>query len=201
VLALVGIGIGPIMVAAAFALDVRAVILAGMGITAAGAVGQVAYVLDSRRRRGPYTSEHDWRSVVTGHLLAGPFWFAAAVTVALAELAFSRSVGSWSLGLLVTPMIAGWMLQGLVGSWTHLVPSVTHGDPVVHARQRRILAAGSRTRLIAWNGGVALLWGGLAIGLPVVATAGGVILVVAVTGSSILLARALAQAPIALGRR
>ena len=201
VMALVGIGIGPIMVAAAFALDLRAVVVAGMGITAAGAVGQVAYVLDSRRRRGPYTSEHDWRSVVTGHLLAGPWWFAAAVTVALVELALGRGVGSWSLGLLATPMIAGWMLQGLVGSWTHLVPAVTPGDPAAHARQRRILAAGSRSRLIAWNGGVALLWGGLAIGLPVVATSGGVMLVAAVIGSSILLARALAQAPIPLGPR
>jgi hypothetical protein len=44
-----------------------------------------------------------------------------------------------------------------------------------------------------WNVGVALMWGGLAIGLPVVAGAGGAMLFAAVIGSIILLAHALAQ--------
>jgi hypothetical protein len=74
------------------------------------------------------------------------------------------------------PVIAGWMLQVLVGSWTHLVPAVTPGDPAAHARQRRILAVGSRTRLVAWNAGIAALWIGIALELTAVSALGGALL-------------------------
>jgi hypothetical protein len=89
-------------------------------------------------------------------------------------------------------MVAGWMLQELVGSWTHLLPSVTPGDAAAHARQRRILAFVSRSRLVAWNAGVALLWAGVATSIGGVAAVGGAALAGSVALSVILLARALA---------
>ena len=161
----VGMGVGPILAAAAFALDSRPAVLAGIGLTVVGALGQIGYVLDCYRRRGRYTSEHDWRAVAVGHLLAGPFWFAAAVIAALVDLALGRPLAGWSLGLLALPMVAGWMLQELVGSWTHLAPSVTPGDPDVHARQRRMLAVAPRMRVGAWNLAVGGAWAGLALQL------------------------------------
>jgi hypothetical protein len=191
VVAVAGIGIGPILAAAGFALDARSLVLAGMLGTALGAIGQVAYVLDARRRRGPYTSEHDWRSVAVGHLVAGPFWFAAAVAVALVTVVAGGPIAGWSLGPLAVPLVAGWMLQELVGSWTHLVPSVTPGDPTVHARQRRILAVDSRTRLVAWNVGLGTLWAGLVLDETALSVGGGALLAGAVVVSVTLLARSL----------
>jgi nitrite reductase (NO-forming) len=189
--AVLGIGIGPIVAAAGFTLDARPLVLAGMAGAAVGAIGQVAYVLDARRRRGPYTSEHDWRSVAVGHLLAGPFWFAAAVAVALGGVLAGGPIAGWSLGLLALPLVAGWMLQELVGSWTHLVPSVTPGDPTIHARQRRVLAAASRTRLVAWNVGLGALWAGVAMDVAALSGTGGALLAGAVLASVALLGRSL----------
>jgi hypothetical protein len=185
-------GIGPIVVAGGFVLDSRTAVLAGMAITCAGAIAQMVYVFDCRRRRGPYTSSHDWRRVVTGHLVAGPFWFVAASVAALVELVLGRQLAGWSTGLLALPMVAGWMLQELVSSWTHLLPAVTPGSAEVHARQRRVLAIASRTRLVTWNGGLGLLWIGLATDASVIAVAGGISLGATVGLSVALLGRALA---------
>lgn len=168
----IGIGIGPVVVAIGFALDQRPMLLVGMGLTLLGASGQIAYVVDCYRRRGPFTTERDWRAVSIGHLLAGPAWFAAAVVAALLEMAGSRPLAGWSIGLLAVPMVAGWMLQELVGSWTHLVPSVTPGGHELHARQRRVLAVAARTRVGTWNAGVGLAWAGLALDIVPLAIVG-----------------------------
>jgi len=187
----VGIGLGPLLTAGAFALGSRPAVLAGVALTVIGAFGQIGYVLDSRRRRGPYTSELDWRSVSTGHLLAGPLWFAAAMIAAFVGLALGQPLAGWSIGLLALPMVAGWMLQELVGSWTHLVPSVTPGGPAAHARQRRHLAVAARPRLVAWNLAVALAWGGLAFNLAPMAFAGLALLAASVGVAVAALARSL----------
>jgi nitrite reductase (NO-forming) len=188
---LVGIGIGPILTAVAFVLDSRLAALAGIGLTMVGAVGQIGYVLDSRRRRGRYSSEHAWRAVATGHLASGPFWFAAALAVIFADLALGRQLAGWSIGPLAIPLVAGWMLQELVGSWTHLVPSVTPGDPASHARQRNHLAVAARMRLVTWNGAVGLAWVGLALEQRPMAAVGLALLAVSIVVAVATLARAL----------
>ncbi len=160
-------------------------------LTAVGAIGQIGFVLDARARRHRYTSEHDWRRVAVGHLLLGTGWFAAAVLAAAIGLLLGAPLRGWSLGLLAVPMVAGWMLQELVGSWTHLVPSVTPGDAPAHARQRRILAFASRSRLLGWNVGVGVLWLGLGVSVPGAAAVGGILLGASVALSAILLGRAL----------
>jgi nitrite reductase (NO-forming) len=187
-----GMVVGPPIAALGFALASPGVTTAGAAITALGGVGQVGFVLDARARRGGYTSEHDWRRVAVGHLLAGTGWFVAAAAAAGVGLLLGSPLHGWSIGILAVPMVAGWMLQELVGSWTHLLPSVTPGDAAAHARQRRILAFVSRSRLVAWNAGVALLWAGVATSIGGVAAVGGAALAGSVALSVILLARALA---------
>jgi len=138
-----------------------------------------------------YTSEQDWRRVAVWHLVAGTGWFALAVAATLVELAGGRPLAGWALGHLAVPLVAGWMLQELVGSWTHLAPSVTPGDAAQHAAQRRQLAGASRLRPITWNAGVALAWAGVATGATPVAVAGGAALGLALTISALQLLRAL----------
>ena len=186
-----GMLVGPIMVAAGFGLGFRPVVVGGLALTLAGALGQVGYALDAYRRRGRFTTEHNWRRVAVGHLSAGPGWFAAAAVVATFEIGLGRPLAGWLIGTLAVPMIAGWMLQELVGSWTHLLPSVTPGSPATHASQRRILAIASLPRLIAWNVGVALAWIGLAFDLVVLAVPGAGLLTASMGLSVLLLARAL----------
>ena len=183
---------GPMITAAGFALGAVPVVAVGMTITLLGATGQVAYVVDVVRRRGRFTSEHDWRRAAAWHILAGPAWFAAVVVVALAEIVTGRPLAGWSLGPLAIPLVAGWVVQELVGSWTHLAPAVTPGGPGRHAAQRRALARGSRLRPLAWNGGVALAWIGAATGAPAVLAAGAAVLGLVVGASVLLLGRALA---------
>ena len=191
---LAGVAAGPLLTAAGFATDLRLAVIAGMGLTLVGALGQAAYALDAHRRRGPFSTEHAWRLVVVWHLLGGTAWFAAACAVALAGMLGGGMTAGWSIGLLAIPMIGGWLLQELVGSWTHLVPSVTPGSPMDHAAQRRALAVASRTRVVAWNAGIAGAWAGLAFDIVPLGAVGGTLvgLVAAVSVAS--LARSLTMA-------
>ncbi|HEX7173022.1 MAG TPA: hypothetical protein VF365_10490 [Candidatus Limnocylindria bacterium] len=187
----IGMLAGPPIGAVGFVLENAPVAAAGVAVTLVGAIGQIGYVVDVVRRRGPYTSEHDWRRVAVWHLVAGTGWFALAVAAALAEVVGGRPLAGWSLGPLAVPLVAGWLLQELVGSWTHLAPSVTPGDAARHAVQRRVLARASRLRPIAWNVGVAATWAGLAADAVAAVAAGAAVLGIAVTGSTVLLLRAL----------
>ncbi|HVM25737.1 MAG TPA: hypothetical protein VM253_10115, partial [Candidatus Limnocylindrales bacterium] len=182
---------GPVVAAVGFALATASIVVVGIGLTTVGAIGQLGYVADCVRRRGRFTSEHDWRRVAAGHLVAGPAWFAAAVGAALTGILGGGPVAGWSIGALAIPMVAGWMLQELIGSWTHLVPSVTPGDAAAHARQRRILASASRTRLVAMNLGVGLAWAGAVLAATPIFLAGALLVIVTTAGSLALLFGAL----------
>ncbi len=186
-----GMLIGPLLTAVAFAVGSRGAVLTGMAITLVGAIGQIGAMADVSRRRATFSSEHDWRRSSIGHLLAGPVWFALAIAAALAEVIAGGAVRGWSIGHLAIPMIAGWMLQELIGSWTYLVPSVTPGGPEAHARQRRRLAFASRSRLVGLNAGVALAWLGAFAGWTPLLAAGVLVAGVTVLLSLVLLLRAL----------
>lgn len=191
---LAGVAAGPVLTAAGFASDLRPAVVAGMGVTLVGALGQVAYALDAHRRRGPFSTEHDWRRVVIWHLVGGTAWFAAACAVALAAMLGGGMTAGWSIGVLAVPMIGGWLLQELVGSWTHLVPSVTPGSPMDHAAQRRALAVASRTRVVAWNAGIAAAWAGLAFEIAPLGAAGATLVGLVAAVSVVALARSLTMA-------
>jgi hypothetical protein len=187
----IGMLLGPAIAAIGFGIGLRGVVLTGITISLIGAFGQVGSLVDVERRRATFSSEHDWRRSSVGHLLAGPYWFAAALAVALAEIVAGAPIRGWSIGHLAIPMIAGWMLQELIGSWTYLVPSVTPGSPDDHARQRRHLAVAARSRLFGLNAGVGLAWAGALAGWIPLLAAGAVVAGVTVMVSLALLLRAL----------
>ena len=85
--------------------------------------------------------------------------------------------GAWSVAVIGIPLALGWTVQVLIGAWTHLVPAIGPGDPVVHASQRRMLGRWGRLRFVAWNGAVALLTVGAVIGRDAVAAVGAIGLV------------------------
>jgi hypothetical protein len=187
-----GMLLGAPVAAVGFGLGAAPIVVAGIVVALLGAFGQLGYLADVVRRRGPYTTEHDWRRVSWVHLVVGPAWYAAALLAALGGIVTGDPVRGWSIGLLAVPMVAGWMLQELIGSWTHLVPSVTPGTAADHARQRRLLAVASRSRLVAFNIGVGLLWGGAWLDITPLLAAGALLLGATVLLSLSLLVRALA---------
>lgn len=184
---------GPIVAVVGFVVSSHPPVVAGVALTLGGGIGQIGYVVDVIRRRGPFTSEHDWRRMAYWPLVAGAGWFAAATAVALAHLTLGgRGIVGWSISVLAIPLVAGWMAQALVGSWTHLLPMVTPGSPQVHAAQRRALAPLSRVRPAAWNVGIALAWLGSATGTWPVTATGAILIGAPVLVSVVLLGRALA---------
>ncbi len=135
--------------------------LAGLAIAAHG----VAIY----RSRGNWTREIAWHRMGALSLLAAALWFAVAVGSAGLRVADLGAVpGSWSLSAILAPLVVGFIVQALIGSWTHLVPAIGPGGPEAHARQRAILATASSARLIALNLGCAVLWLGMpgAPGVP-----------------------------------
>ena len=75
--------------------------------------------------------------------------------------------------LIAIPLVAGFIGQVLVGSWTHLVPAIGPGDQSAHAVQRRWLGRAATPRLIAWNVGVAVAVAGTLAGWEALVLAGG----------------------------
>ncbi len=89
------------------------------------------------------------------------------------------------------PLTIGWIVQVLLASWTHLLPSIGPGTPVQHGLQRTILGRFATPRLLALNGGVALLAIGWPLGLAWAAAGGGALVAVAVVATVALAAEAL----------
>jgi hypothetical protein len=79
---------------------------------------------------------------------------------------------AWSLPLAGVPLVIGWVLQVLVGAWSHLIPALGPGDPLARAVRRDRLGRGATVRFAAYNGGVLLVWFGLAAELPMITAAG-----------------------------
>jgi hypothetical protein len=89
-------------------------------------------------------------------------------------------------------LIAGWMAQVLVGSWTHLVPALAARPPAMRERQRRLLAIAGRSRLLLTNVGCTLLVLGVIGGIPFAAELGAAGTIGSVLASPALLLGALA---------
>ena len=77
---------------------------------------------------------------------------------------FGATPIAWSIESLAVPLVAGWIGQVLVGSWTHLVPAIGPGDQAAHALQRLRLGRGAAPRWLIWNAGTALGTIGLLLG-------------------------------------
>ncbi|HEX6139576.1 MAG TPA: hypothetical protein VF013_03830 [Candidatus Limnocylindria bacterium] len=187
----VGCVAGPPLVALGAAVDAGPLVAAGAWLTVTGAIGQAWYVIDIWRRRGRWAFDHAWHRIVIAHLAAGPAWFLVAVVVVAFAIGLGTPVSGWSVGAATVPLLGGWVVQELIGSWSHLLPAVGPGDAAAHARQRDLLGLWPIPRLVALNLGVALAWAGLELRLPALTVAGAALLLAATALAVALLARSL----------
>jgi len=162
-------------------------------------VGAGALVLEASRvyrARGTWTTDPGWHRMASLGLLAGVGWFAVGTSLASA-LVFAAGLGLLSAGeawwspLVAAPLAIGWVAQVLIGSWTHLLPSIGPGGPREHAVQREVLGRAATPRLVALNLGVAMLAVGWPLGLGVASGAGALLVAATVVGSVGLAASAL----------
>jgi nitrite reductase (NO-forming) len=165
---------GPPLVALGFGLGSDVIARLGALSELVGAAALVVHAIAVRRDRGQWTTDPGWHRMSGWSLTAAPAWFAVGVAIASGRIMSLGAVPSaWSVELIAAPLVLGWLVQVLIGSWTHLVPSIGPGDQPTHARQRVLLGRGSTARLALLNGGVALLVLGLfADALPVLVIGG-----------------------------
>jgi hypothetical protein len=122
-----------------------------------GAAAVAVHMVAVARDHGRWTTDAAWHRFTRFSLRAGSVWFAVAVTVAAVRVLWlGADPAAWALDLVAVPLAIGWVLQVLMGSWSHLIPSIGPGEPVAHARQRRILGRAATIRLVALNAGVGL---------------------------------------------
>lgn len=187
----VGCVAGPPLVALGAVLGAGALVATGAWLTVVGAIGQAWYVVDIWRRRGRWAFDHAWHRAVIAHLAAGPAWFLVATLVIAVELSTGTPMTGWSVGAAAVPLLGGWVVQELIGSWTHLLPAVGPGDAAAHARQRAALGRWPVPRLAMLNGGVALAWAGLELQVTALTVAGAALLLAATALAVALLGRSL----------
>lgn len=157
----VALTLGPDAVAAGYASGVGAVAQAGAAFEVAGTIAILAYAARAWRTRGHWTTDAAWHEFAIGSLSAGLGWLAVGVGIAVARIAVrGADPAGWTIGPLIAPLGIGFVVQVLVGSWTHLLPSIGPGGPVSHARARSALGRAARPRLLALNAGAAVLLAG-----------------------------------------
>jgi nitrite reductase (NO-forming) len=171
--AVVALAVGAPLIAIGFVGGWDSVARIGAAIELVGAAALVAHAVAVHRDRGRWTTDAGWHAFTSLSLLAAPGWFVLAVAIAAGRVLWlGASPVAWSITLVGVPFVLGWAAQGLIGSWTHIVPAIGPGDQVAHAAQRRRLGRAGMARAVAWNLGVALLTIGVLAGSsPVVAAA------------------------------
>jgi hypothetical protein len=176
---------------------VVAALVIGLPIVAAGAAVVVlvggfalgAEAVAGVRARGTWTTDPGWHLFTEVGLVAGVAWYGFGITLATARLvafALGLAPDGWSTPLVAAPLVVGWVVQVLVASGTHLLPSIGPGDPAAHARQRALLGRVAGPRLLALNLGVLLLAIGWPLAIGELATVGLGLVCVAVGVSVVL---------------
>jgi nitrite reductase (NO-forming) len=153
-----GVGLGAPCTALGYAVGWAPLTFAGALGVVGGAAGLIVVAAGAWPGRGRWTTDPGWHRLTIGHLSAAVGWFGVGTLVlAAGVLANGASPAGWSLPRVVGPIVVGWALQALIGSWSHLLPSVGPGDAARHAAQRRELGRLATLRLVAWNIGVGLV--------------------------------------------
>ena len=171
--ALVGLGLGPPIVAIGAAAASPGLAIGGGALSLAGGVGLLGYGIDAWRRRGRWANDRAWHDLAVRHGLAGMAWLVVSLAALLVGLV--RDGGSppgWTIGLLAVPLIGGWAMQELVGAWGHLLPAAGPGSMETKARQRALLSRWGTARVTGWNLGLAVTWLGLGLDILPLAVAG-----------------------------
>ena len=207
-IALVGLMTGAPVIAVGVAAGWDSVARTGALVELVGAVALAIHGAAVQRDRGRWTSDPGWHRFSGLSLMAAPAWLVVAVAIGAGRIVWlGATPAAWSVGLLAMPLVAGWIGQVMIGSWTHLVPAIGPGDQTVHAVQRRWLGRGSIPRWLAWNGGVGLGTIGLLAGndeLTVVggaALGGALLAALGLLGLSIVAGRSPVASPSAAGTR
>jgi hypothetical protein len=191
-IAVLGIAVGTPVVVGGLLLGLAPVAGGGAVLVVVGALATALEAVRVVRVRGRWTSDPGWHRFASVGLVAGVAWFVVGVSLAAGLLVRNGvTAEAWSTAMVGAPLAVGWIAQVLMASWTHLLPSIGPGTPVQHGRQRAILGRVATPRLIALNGGVALLAIGWPMSLAGPAAAGGVLVAAAVVASVSLAAVAL----------
>lgn len=189
VVAITGLVAGPPLIAVGLALAADPIVRLGAVAQLVGAVALVAHTAAVHRDGGRWTTDPGWHRFTGWSLAMAPVWLLASVAIVAGRLLWAGAdPAAWSVAVIAAPLAVGFVVQVVVGSWTHLVPAIGPGDMAVHARQRVVLGRLAAARVVALNLGVGLAGLG-AIGEAPVAIAIGLALIVpALTGSLVLLA-------------
>lgn len=167
--------VGPPLVAVGFALGADVVARAGALVELVGALALATHGVVVLHDRGQWTTDGAWHRMAGWSLTLAPAWFLVGVGIAAGRVLWFGAVpAAWSVEIVAAPMVLGWVLQVLIGSWTHLVPSIGPGDQRTHSRQRGILGRWATSRLLLLNGGTALVVAGSVTGAPSLLAAGGI---------------------------
>ena len=169
---------------------------AGALIELLGSAALLVHGAAVQRDRGRWTSDAGWHRFAGLSLVTRPAGCWSRWPSRPDACCGSGPVpAAWDLRLLVVPLVAGWVGQVLVASWTHLVPAVGPGDQARHAVQRRWLGRAATTRWLAWNAGVAVWTAGLPTGADGLSLVGGLAL-----GAALVAALALLVGAVVAGR-
>ena len=148
----------PPIVALGYALRVDLVAQAGGIVMAAGTGAQLVAAARTWRRRSGWTSDAAWHTMAMGGLWCGLGWFSAGVAIASSRLlADGARPEGWSITPLIAPLGIGFVIQVMIGAWTHLPPAIGPGSPAVHGVARARLGRLALPRLAMLNAGVALM--------------------------------------------
>ena len=186
VVAVLAPALGVPLIVASLILGLPVVAGGGAAVVLVGAIALAVEAVATVRARGRWTTDPAWHLVAEVGLVAGVVWYVVGITLAsgrLAAFALGHAPDGWSTPLVAAPLAVGWVVQVLVASWTHLLPSIGPGDRPAHARQRVVLGSSAVPRLIALNLGAALLAIGWPTGAAPLAAAGLVLVAVAVLAS------------------
>ncbi|CAN5519573.1 hypothetical protein BH20CHL7_BH20CHL7_11150 [soil metagenome] len=189
VAAVAGLVAGPPLIAAGLALAADPLVRLGAVVELAGAVALVVHAAVVRRDGGRWTTDPEWHRFTGWSLAAAPVWLVAAVSLAAGRLLWlGGDPAAWSIALIAAPLALGFVVQVVIGSWTHLVPAIGPGDMAVHARQRVVLGRMAAARVVALNLGVGLAALGVIGGAPLLIGIGLALIVPSVAGALVLLA-------------
>ena len=159
---LAGLMAGPAIVAAGFMTRSTLLAVAGAAGVVVAALALVSHAATVLRRRGRWTTDAAWHRFVQWSLLASVGWFAVGSLLAAAVVVGGGATArGWDSAVIIGPIVLGWAMQALIGSWSHLVPAVGPGSPEVHARQRVVLGRWATPRVVLAQVGVALVSAGL----------------------------------------
>lgn len=195
-IAVLGLALGSPVVVIGLALGLPPVAGTGAVLATVAAAATAIEAVRVARTRGRWTTDAAWHRMASVGLLAGVGWFVVGLALATGlVLADAGTAAAWQSPVVIVPLALGWVVQVLIASWTHLLPSIGPGTPVQHAAQRRALGRLATPRLVALNAGVALL----AVGWPT-AVAGATLVGAVLAGTAVLASVGLAARAVRFGR-